>query len=259
MVEVDLAEDVRSAREMFPRGLAQPKGGYRFSMDALLLASYARAPRAGRAVDLGAGCGVAGLGLLLRFPDKGLSVTAVDLDAAMVEACRENAARLGLGEALEARRLSAAEAGRELPPQTFDLAAANPPYRAPGAGRICKEESRVRARFEVDGDFAEFAGAAARLLRQGGRFVLVHLSERLGAVMRTLSDVGVEPKRARFIHSRLQEPSKLVLLEGKKGARPGLRVEPPLVLYEGAGQATRLTEGALAFCSFLGCNLGKKN
>lgn len=226
-------------------------------MDALLLASYARAPKAGRVADLGAGCGVVGLGLLLRFPGKGLSVTALDLNAAMVEACRENAARLGLAEALEAHRLSAAEAGRELSPQAFDLVTANPPYRPPNAGRMCKEEARVRARFEVDGDFVDFAGAAAGLLRHGGRFALVHLSERLSALMQTLSDVGVEAKRARFLHSRLREPSKLVLLEGKKGARPGLRVEPPLILYEGEGKASRLSAQALAFCPFLRCNSGE--
>ncbi len=254
MVEVGLQGGVGQAREYFPRGMDQPEGGYRFSMDALLLASFARAVGDARVADLGAGCGVVGLGMLLASPEKGLRVTALDVDEAMVAACRENALRLGFSGVFEARRLDAGSAPGELGFQRFDLVVSNPPYRAPGEGRLCKDESRTRARFEVEGDLGDFSQAASRLLRQGGRFSLVHLAGRLSDMVRLLPHSGLEPKRIRFVHSRRGEPARLVLAEAVRGGKPGLIVEPPLILYAGEGPATKLTSEALAFCPFLGCN-----
>jgi tRNA1Val (adenine37-N6)-methyltransferase len=150
--------------------------------------------------------------------------------------------------------LDAASAAGELPPQSYGLAVANPPYRREHSGRTCLEPARTRARFEGGGGVEEFTQCAARLLRQGGRFAMVHLSERVAELLGRLSAAGLEPKRIRFAHSKAGEPSRLFLMESVRGGRPGVVVEPPLVLYEGEGQGTGMTSEALAFCPFLGCN-----
>jgi tRNA1Val (adenine37-N6)-methyltransferase len=80
----------------------------------------------------------------------------------------------------------------------------------------------------------------------------VHLPERLPELLAGLSEVGLEPKRMRFVHGRVNEVAKMVLMETVKAGGVGLNVEPPLILHEGKGQDTRITEEAIAFCSFMG-------
>lgn len=247
-----------SARERFPRGLTQPEAGFRFGSDALLLACFA-APLAGRRVlDLGTGCGPAGLGLLLARDDTETQVVGLDQDAAMVAAARENARNLDLAERFEARCLDVRGIRDEpdLPPESFPLVLANPPYRRPDSGRRPEDADRDRARFASDGGLPAFAEAAAYALTNGGLFALIHLAERLGHVMASLAARRLEVKRLLPVSPRAGVPAKQVLVAARKNGRPGLVLEPPLLLYQGTGAQTRLTEAALHFCPFLACNAG---
>jgi len=247
-----------TARQAFPRGLIQPEDGFRFGADALLLAAFA-APLAGnRVLDLGTGCGPAGLGLLLARDDQDSRVTGLDKDPAMVAAASENARRLGLADRFTAC-LGDVRAIREdarLAPESFDLVLANPPFRHPGSGRRPETPERDAARFELDGGLTAFAAAAAYALRNQGQLACVHLAERLGHIMTTLTCNRLEIKRLLPICARANEPAKQVLLLARKNGRPGLRLEAPLALYIGTGPASRLTETALRFCPFLACNPG---
>ena len=74
--------------------------------------------------------------------------------------------------------------------------------------------------------------AAAWLLRTGGSFSLVHKPERLSEAFCTMSARGIEPKRLRTVHSRYDAAPSLVLIEGRRGGRPGLKIEKPLILTE---------------------------
>lgn len=243
------AVDAAARRARFPRGLIQPEGGYRFSLDSLLLACFARPGRHHAGADLGCGCGVVGLGLLLRHP--GLTLTGVELDPAAVEAARRNASALSLADNFS---IVQADVADWRPAAVLDFVAANPPYRRPEAGRVSRGAARAAARFEGAGTFARFARCAALALKTRGKFVFVHLPERLAGIMAGLAAAGLEPKRLRLVQPRPDAEPNMVLVEAAKSARPGLRVEPPLILHQGRGAATRLTDAALAFCPFLGCN-----
>jgi len=245
-----------NARDYFPRGLAQPEGGYRFAVDSLLLACFARVKRRARVIDLGCGCGVAGLGLLLRAPGAGMRVVGLDADEAMVAAAAENAARLGLAEQFMAIRADVGRIREEGAPraESFELALCNPPYREPGRGRLSPRGGEVNAaRFESGAGLSGFIAAAAYLVKNGGALCLVGLAERLAGTLAFLAEVRLTPKRLRFVHGRLDAPAKIVLVQAVKNAASGLRAEPPLVLYE-KGQGNRITPEALAFCPFLACN-----
>ncbi len=245
-------------RSSFPRGLVQPEGGYRFSMDPLLLAAFAKAGKDAAVLDLGAGCGVAGLALLLRADDPGTRLAGYEIDPAMIEAAGENARLL---ECADRVRVIAGDVRRirehpDIGPEAFDLVLCNPPYRDPGSGRVPPAKGRLRARFETGGGLADFIGAAAYALRNRGRFAMVIVAERLAAVMAACGEKRLEPKRLVFVHSRIGEPARLVLVECVKNGAPGLIVEPPLVLYRGEGRDSVLTPEALAFCPHLACNPG---
>ena len=247
------AETILSRREHFPRGLAQPEGGYRFSLDSLLVACFARPGRRHNGVDLGCGCGVIGLGLLLTNP--GVSLTGVEFDAQAVQAAKANAEYLHLSNQFKVMQGDIAGWRSE---KVVDFVVANPPYRPLGKGRVSRGEERATARFERQADFATFARCAAVALKTRGKFVFVHLPERLSGVMAALRANGLEPKRLRMVHARRDEHARMVLVEAVKAASEGLKVEPPLILHRGRGRQTRLTDEALAFCPFLGCNPGGK-
>ena len=245
-------EAVLARRDRFPRGMIQPESGYRFSLDSLLLACFAAPGRRHVGVDLGCGCGVVGLAMLLRQPD--LTITGVDLDETAVVAARDN------GRELHFPTQFHAEKGGVLswrPEAVVDFVVANPPYREPGRGRVSQGDGPAGARFEGGGDFAAFARCAAVALKTRGKFAFVHLPERLAEIMTALEGARLAPKRMRLVHGRADETARMVLMECVKAAGPGLKVEPPLVLHQGRGKATRLTDEALAFCPFLRCNEGQ--
>lgn len=246
------AETILSRREFFPRGMVQPEGGYRFSLDSLLLACFARPGRRHVGVDLGCGCGVIGLGLLLNQP--GIAVTGVELNPESVNAAEANAEHLHFSKQFQVEQGDVAD---WRPQAVVDFVVANPPYRTLGQGRISQGEERATARFERQADFAAFARCAAVALKTRGKFTFVHLPERLAGIMGALAANGLEPKRLRMVHARREDHARMVLVEAVKAASEGLKVEPPLILHQGRGRDTRFTDEALAFCPFLGCNPGQ--
>ena len=130
---------------------------------------------------------------------------------------------------------------RELPfgrldAAAFDVVTANPPYRKPGAGRVASDNERGRARHELAGGLKDFLRATEAMLKRGGSFYVVYLAERLAELLAGMVSFNLEPKRLRFVHPREGQAARLVLVESRKNGRPGIEVEPPLVVYKGAGR-----------------------
>ncbi|MCK4503108.1 MAG: SAM-dependent methyltransferase, partial [Desulfuromonadales bacterium] len=130
-------------------------------------------------------------------------------------------------------------------PATMDMVVSNPPYRHPDSGRIAPNDERAAARHELAGGLPEFIAAAKWLLKNGGGFAVIYLAERLPKLLTTLVAAGIEPKRLRMVHPRYGAEAKLVLLEGRKGGRPGLQVEPPLFIYKTGGSGREYSEEVL--------------
>jgi tRNA1Val (adenine37-N6)-methyltransferase len=243
----------QEGRLSFPSGLKQPAQGYRFSVDALLLACFVQ-PRPGqRLLDLGAGCGVVGLGILLQNPDMKLLAVGIDADPEMVGLAEQNGRELGLADRSSAMCLDVGSIRTDsrIWPESFDQVVTNPPYRAAEQGRPCSDECKHRARFETEASFADFAAGAAYALKNRSRFALVHLAEKCLSVTETLRRHRLEPKRMRFVHGRKDSPAKLVLLEAVKNGRVGVAVEPPLFLYDQDRSQNRVHPDAAEFCPFL--------
>ena len=221
-----------AARHAFPTGLAQPEDGYRFSYDPLLLAMFARPKKDARMADLGTGCGVAALAALLAHPSAGDAV-GLDIDPAMTQAAGANADRLGLGSRFRTKLADVRRVRDLLPHESFQLVLANPPYRRVGTGQTCLAAARNRARFEAQAELEDFLSAASWLLANRGRLALVFPAARLPELMLGCQQAKLSPKRLRFVHSRMDEPAKIVLMEAVKNAGTGLMAEPPLIVYEG--------------------------
>lgn len=211
-------------------------GTFPLGTDAFALAGFAAPPPNGAVADLGCGCGVVGLLLAGRLPR--LRVTGVELDPAAAAMAAENAARNAMEDRVQVLTGDLRQVRDLLPAGRLDYAVANPPYFPAGAGASAKGTARRLARSEEGCTLEDVCRAAAWLVRSGGGFALVHRPERLTDLLCTLRQTGFEPKRLRLVCHRPGQAASLVLAEGRRGGRPGLRLEPDLLLHDEQGRPT---------------------
>jgi len=246
---------IHNRRDLFPRGMRQPEQGYRFGLDPLLLASFVSVRPGESILDLGTGCGVAGMALLLQNED--VVSTGVDISAGMIDCATCNAGRLGLEDRFEPLHLDVLELRDDarIRPESFDQVMANPPYRPLGQGREPAAQGLKQARFEFQAGLKDFLRAGAYALKNRGTLTLIHLAVRLGFVFQSVSAAGLEVQGMRCVHSYHHSRAKLVLIQARKNGKPGLKIEPPLILYERERDGrSRMTRQALEFCPYLRCN-----
>ena len=121
---------------------------------------------------------------------------------------------------------------------SFDVVTSNPPYKKSGVGLESPDMSKAISRNEVLCTFEDVAREAARLLKPGGRFYLVHRPERLAELMDTLREYKLEPKRLRMVHSYIDSDAVMVMVEAAKGGGQFMKVEKPLIIYKEKGVYT---------------------
>jgi tRNA1Val (adenine37-N6)-methyltransferase len=238
-----MTDSTSLSRDPILRGrlvLWQPQKGYRFSIDPLLLADFVGTSQGplGRLCDIGAGVGV--VGLLLGKSDPRAQVTLVELQPRLAELCRKNAAENGLADrctVVEGDVLSA-PVRKLLPGAGFDLVASCPPYYQVGRGGVNPDSEEAIARHELHLPLGELVRAARRLVGFRGRVALVYPSPRLPELLSSLQSAGLTPTRLRLVHPHPGEPAQRALVEGRKGARGGLDILPPLFLRHPDGNYT---------------------
>ena len=207
------------------------QGCFPLSTDSMVLAHFARLPRNARVLDLGSGCGT--LGLLLCAKDSSCHVTGLELDEKAHLCALENIAHNGISHRMESHwadlRTHNLHAG------SFDCCISNPPYFQGGPS----SQSLPQARREDSCTAEDLFQAAAGALKYGGDFFLVHRPERLAELILWGNKFGLEAKKLGLLRHREGASVSLVLLQLRKGARPGLIWED-LILHDKNGDPTEL-------------------
>ncbi|HWR39519.1 MAG TPA: tRNA1(Val) (adenine(37)-N6)-methyltransferase [Patescibacteria group bacterium] len=214
------------------RKIIQRPDQFCFSLDAILLAHFATVKPAMTAVDLGAGTGV--LGLLLTARGAG-AVTGVEINPEMAEMANRSAAGNGLAGAVRTLAGDLRQIRELLPGGGWHLVVSNPPYRQTGSGYITPRDSVAMARHEITATLTDIVTAARYLLKYRGRFAMVHLPERLADITTAMRQADIEPKRMQLVQPRSGQKPNMVLVEGVRGANPGLEVLPVLTVYNSDG------------------------
>ncbi len=225
--------------------ILQPRDGYRFSVEAILLGRFARARRRDRVLELGAGCGVVSMMLAAIYGAR--EVVAMEIQPAMAALIARNADLNSLAQVsvvhadLRKRKIAG------LKPGSFDLVVANPPYHARGSGRESPNRSRRIARGSAEGSLADFIGAAARYARFGATIAIVFAAPRSAELIALLRAHALEPKRIRFVHPRIGLPASTILVAAAKGGGIEVKIEPPLALYSEPGVYTAEAQDMLGW------------
>lgn len=207
-----------------------------FGTDAVLLSHFADIKIRDQALDMGTGCGIIPF-LWLR--NKNIhNVFCLDIQKSAYDQVCFSIEKNNLQDRITAYHCDLREVDKTFKAETFSLVTMNPPYKPVGTGIESLSECAKIARHEVCCNIEDAVKAASYLLKYGGRFCMCHRPERLVDTLELMRRYRLEPKRLRFVQDRAGEQPFLFLVQGQKGAKPFLRVEPLLVINNDDGKLT---------------------
>ncbi len=214
--------------------IIQPRQGYRFSIDSILLAFFANLGEARQAVDLGTGSGV--IPLLLTYRKQDLKITGIEIMAQAVDRAGRNVAYNDLADRIHILAGDIKDIKKLLPPGQADLVVSNPPFWKKGEGRVSQNPEQAIARHELEVELSQIISAAAYLLTTQGRFCLIHRADRADEIMACLAEHEFRQIKTRWVHSFPERPPHLLLIEGQKSPSSMVSQLEPLVIYQKKGE-----------------------
>lgn len=204
-----------------------------FGMDAVLLTGFAYAKEGDRLLDLGTGNGI--IPLLMEAKYRCKELVGLEIQADSADMAARSIMLNDLSDKIHIVVGDIREADAIFRPASFDCITCNPPYMIGAHGIVNPHEPKALARHEILCTFADVASQAAKLLKPGGHFFLVHRPFRLAEIMTELVRHKLEPKRMRLVYPYADREPNMVLLEAVRGGKPRMRVEKPLIVYREPG------------------------
>lgn len=214
--------------------LIQAVHGYRFSLDAVLLAHFPALERIHNAIDLGTGNGVIPVLLATRSPS--ITITGLELQESMVDRANRTISCNGLGNRIKIINGNINYINELFAANCADLVVSNPPFWKKGEGRISQNEEEAIARHEIFLDLPALIAAGAYVLRPGGNMCIIHRADRLTEIIDIYHKNKLHVKKLRTIHPFCDREAKLVLIEGQKNGGGGFTILPPLIIYKKPGE-----------------------
>jgi tRNA1Val (adenine37-N6)-methyltransferase len=217
--------------------IIQHKDKFCFGMDAVLLSEFAVAKKGERVLDLGTGTGV--IPILMEAKDKGTSFSALEIQSESADMARRSVEHNGLSHKIAIVEGDIKEAAGLFGKAVFDVITCNPPYMNDKHGLKNPDLPKAIARHEVLCTLEDVISQSAVLLKERGRFYMVHRPTRLQEIITLMHQYHLEPKRLRMVHSYVDSDANMVLIEGLKGGGVFMKVEKPLIIYEKTNTYTK--------------------
>jgi tRNA1Val (adenine37-N6)-methyltransferase len=221
-------------------GIAQPKKGFRFTLDSLLLADFCGMKPRGRVLEPGAGTGIISILLARKFPEA--RFTAAEVEPRAFDLLCHNIRHNGFVDVIEPLDRDLRYLCRSFEPDSFDVVIANPPYTKCGTGKKSPSRERQTARQDQAASLLCWLDLET-LLKNRGKYFLVFPANRAAELMSLLRERGLEPKLLRCVHPFSDKPASLVLVEAIKTRGVGLDILPPLAVHDtGGGYSKEMRE-----------------
>ena len=208
-----------------------------FGMDAVLLSGFADAPEGGRVLDLGTGTGI--IPILMAAKTSARELIGLEIQETSAEMANRSVILNDLETRVKIVQGDIKEADQIFEAASFDVVTSNPPYMKGSHGLQNPDAPKAIARHEIMCDLEDVIRTAARLLKSGGKFYMVHRPFRLTEILVLMHQYKVEPKRMRLVYPFVDKEPSMVLIEGARGGKSRITVESPLIIYEEQGKYTR--------------------
>jgi len=210
----------------------QHRHGYRFSVDAVLLAHFCRVHSGDRVLDIGCGSGI--VGLILLFLHRDIFVTGLEIQEELVQLARKNSRANSLADHMEILCGDAREPGTYLTPESYDLVVCNPPYRPVGSGRINQTSEAAIARHELSATLADMVVAASFAVKNKRPVFFVYPATGMPRLITALETKNLAVKKVQPVYSDSKsDQASLVLIEAVKNGGRDTVVCPPFYVYAG--------------------------
>lgn len=204
-----------------------------FGVDAVLLTDFVKVKPGERVLDLGTGTGV--IPILLEAKTKGTHFTGLEIQEESADMARRSVAHNHLQEKVDIVTGDIKEAAEIFQSASFDVITTNPPYMLDQHGLKNAADAKTIARHEVLCTLDDILRESAKMLEESkGRFYMIHKPFRLAEILTKMCQYRIEPKRLQFVHPYIDKEPTMVLIEGMRGGKSRVKVEPPIVLYKKA-------------------------
>lgn len=204
-----------------------------FGMDAVLLSGFARVKEGAHVLDLGTGTGI--IPILLEAKTKAEHLTGLEIQEDSADMARRSVLLNGLEDKIDIVTGDIKEAESLFDAASFDVITCNPPYMIGKHGITNEGDAKAIARHEILCTLEDIVSRAAKLLKPGGNFFMVHRPFRLAEIMTVLQAYKLEPKRMQLVYPFVDKEPNMVLIEANRGGKPRLTVEKPLIVYKEPG------------------------
>ncbi len=219
------------------RKIFQDSDCFSFSLDSIMLANFATIRARDKSIiDLGCGNGVIPLILSLRTNKK---IIGVEIQNKLADMANRSVSYNNLSEQISILNMDMKDFIKNNEFECFDLVTCNPPYfKVHEKNFFNLSEQKLIARHEVKITLCDIFCVSKKILKNNGNLAIVHRPERLLEILNLFRENSIEPKRIRFVYENVLKDSTLVLIEGQKNGRPGLKIESPFILYNIDGSMT---------------------
>lgn len=204
-----------------------------FGMDAVLLSFFAQAKQGDNILDLGTGTGI--IPILMEAKTKASTLVGLEIQEESADMARRSVLLNELDSKIKIITGDIKEAGAIFPSASFDVITCNPPYMIGNHGIVNPHAPKAIARHEIYCTLDDVINQTSKLLKTKGHFYMVHRPFRLPEIMSKLMEYKLEPKCMQLVYPYIDKEPNMVLIEAIKGAKPRMKVEKPLVIYEQPG------------------------
>lgn len=227
--------------------IKQSKTGYRFSIDAILLAGQIQLKSKDRMLDIGTGCGIIPLISACRYPDA--KIFGIDIQQQLLDIALLNISENNMKHRITIFSCDVKNLNPSMTSGPVDVVVCNPPHREPNSGRVNPDRQLAIAKHEIAMTVDDLIQAGKRMLDDKGRFVVIYPANRMMDILKRIVSAKIEPKRLCMVHSKLNSNAIRCIVEGTKGGRPGLTVAPPLIIYNDDGSYTETMKNMFSPCA----------
>lgn len=217
--------------------IIQNEKGFCFGIDSILISDFAKEIKNNSiGADLGTGTGI--IGILLCAKTNVKKIYGIEVQKDVADMAKRSTKLNNLENKFEIINSNIKDISGKLERESLDFVVSNPPYKKLETGKVNENEYKYISRHECSANLEDFINTAKYLLKDKGTLYMVHRPERLADLMELMRKYKIEPKKIRLVYSYINKDASLVLVKAVKNARPFLKIEKPLIIYDNNSEYT---------------------